>query len=188
MADTKPRKRTSQDELGLKRIVQEYLEKRLRFKKVQQRFNTLKDQFNCDMNDYFESKGIEKSFILRADNLNERDLIISRVQKSSVEFDPDKLEKVLGKRLSEQVIIKRYEVTDMASLVAYLKERDVDPKIFKSFITTLKSVDVQELDRLEDFGKITVEQVKDCYTIKRQKPYFTVCVKRERADNGEQRW
>lgn len=140
------------------------------------------------MNDYFESKGIEKSFILQADNLNEHDLIISRVQKSSVEFNPDKLEKVLGKRLSEQVIVKRYEVTDMASLVAYLKECGVDPKIFKSFITTLKSVDVQELDRLEDLGKITVEQVKDCYTIKRQKPYFTVCVKRERADNGEQRW
>ena len=169
-------------------IVKEYLEKKLKFEKVQSRFNTLKDQFSSVMNDYFESKGIEKSLILQADNLNECDLIVSRIQRSSVEFNPDKLEKALGKRLSEQVIVKRYEIADIVSLIAYLKECGVDPKIFKSFITISKSVDTQELDRLEDLGKITAEQVKGCYTVKRQKPYFTVCVKRERADNGEQRW
>ena len=70
----------------------------------------------------------------------------------------------------------------MNALTAYLKECDVDPKIFKSFISVSKSVDVQELDRLEEIGKITAEQVKGCYTIKKQNPYFTVGVKRVRDD------
>ena len=113
--------------------------------------------------------------------------MVNRIQKSSVEFDPDKLAKALGKQLAKQVIIKKYEITDMDALIAYLKECDVDPKIFKSFLNVSQSVDIQELDRLEEIGKITAEQVKGCYTVKRQKPYFTVGVKRGH-DDGEQKW
>ena len=72
-------------------------------------------------------------------------------------------------------------------MIAYLKECNVDPKIFKSFLIVSKTVDTKELDRLDELGKISTEQVKGCYTIKRQKPYFTVGVKRGN-DNGEQKW
>lgn len=164
-----------------------FFEKQSKFKKVQSQFNELKAQFNSDMEDYFECESIDKSLTIESDDLAESDLVVNRIQKSSVEFNPDKLEKALGKELSKQVIIKRYEITDIDALIAYLKECNVDPKIFKSFLIVSKTVDTNELDRLDELGKISTEQVKGCYTIKRQKPYFTVGVKRGN-DNGEQKW
>lgn len=170
-----------------KQFVRKFFEKQTRFKQVQSQFNELKAQFNSDMEDYFEYEGINKSLTFSYDDLVGSNLVVNRIQKSSVEFDPDKLAKALGKQLAKQVIIKKYEITDMDALIAYLKKCNVDPKIFKSFLTVSKLVDTQELDRLEELGKITAEQVKGCYTVKRQKPYFTVSVKREH-DDGEQKW
>lgn len=164
-----------------------FFERQSKFKQMQLQFNELKAQFNSDMEVYFKSKGINKSFTFPYDELVESDLVVNRIQKSSVEFDPDKLTKALGKQLAKQVIIKKYEITNMDALIAYLKECNVDPKIFKSFLNMSQTVDVQELDRLEEIGKITTEQVKGCYTIKHQKPYFTVAVK-QRHENGEEKW
>jgi len=62
----------------------------------------------------------------------------------------------------------------MVGLITYLKECGIDPKVFKSFISVRKTVDTKELDRLEELGMITAEQIKGCYTVKNQNPYFTV--------------
>lgn len=159
-----------------------FFEKQAKFKRVQSQFNELKAQFNSDMEDYFECEGIDKSVTFQFSGFADYDITVNKIQKSSVEFDVDKLEKALDKNLANKAIVKRYEITDMNALTAYLKECDVDHKIFKSFISVSKSVDVQELDRLEEIGKITAEQVKGCYTIKKQNPYFTVGVKRVRDD------
>lgn len=159
-----------------------FFEKQAKFKRVQSQFNELKAQFNSDMEDYFECEGIDKSVTFQFGGFADYDITVNKIQKSSVEFDVDKLEKALDKNLANKAIVKRYEITDMNALTAYLKECDVDPKIFKSFISVSKSVDVQELDRLEEIGKVTTEQVKGCYTIKKQNPYFTVGVKRVRDD------
>ena len=98
-------------------------------------------------------------------------------------FNADKLEKVLGKKISDNVIIKKYEIVDMFGLIAYLKECNVDPKIFKSFLSVTKSVDVKELERLDELGKISIEQLNGCYTVNKQKPYFTVGLKRWHGEN-----
>lgn len=181
----KNRKSKSKDEI--RQSVQEYFEKQLKFKKVQSQFNELKAQFSSDMEDYFECESIDKTLTIESESLAESDLVVNRIQKSSVEFNPNKLEKALGKELSKQVIVKRYEITDINALIAYLKECNVDPKIFKSFLIVSKTVDTKELDKLDELGKISTEQIKGCYTIKHQKPYFTVNVKRGN-DNGEQKW
>ena len=170
-----------------RKSVYKFFERQSKFKQEQSQFNELKSQFSSDMEDYFECEGIDKSLTFSYDDLVEGDLVVNRIQKSSVEFNPDKLSKALGKQLAKQVIIKKYEITDMSALTAYLKECNVDPKIFKSFLNISQTVDTQELDRLEELGKITADQIKGCYTIKRQKPYFTVGVKRGH-DDGEQKW
>lgn len=168
-----------------RRAVSKFFEKQTELKEIQVRFNELKSKFNSDMEDFFNLMDIEKSITFDYNEINESSLTISRIQKTSVEFDPYKLEKALGKELSKQVIVKRYEITDMDALISYLKECDVDPKIFKSFLTVSKEVDTKELDRLEELGKVTTEQVQGCYTIKSQKPYFTV---KKVRDNGETEW
>lgn len=170
-----------------KQFVHKFFERQSKFKQMQSQFNEWKAQFNSVMEDYFKCKGIDKSLTFSYDDLVGSDLVVNRIQKSSVEFDPDKLAKALGKQLAKQVIIKEYEITDIDALIAYLKECDVDPKIFKSFLNVSQTVDTQELDRLEEIGKITAEQIKGCYIVKCQKPYFTVGVKRGH-DDGEQKW
>lgn len=170
-----------------RQLVRKFFEEQVRFKQMQSQFNELKAQFNSDMEEYFECEGIDKSLTFSYDDLVESNLVVNRIQKSSVEFDPDKLAKALGKQLAKQVIIKKYEITDMDALIAYLKECDVDPKIFKSFLNVSQIVDTQELERLEEIGKITAEQIKGCYTVKCQKPYFTVSVKRGH-NNEERKW
>ena len=156
-----------------------FFEKQKRFKQIQSQFNELKAQFNSDMTENFEHEGVSKVDVI---GLIGGNLVVNRIQKSSVEFDPNKLEKALG-MLAKDVIIKRYEIVDITGLIAYLKECGVDPKVFRSFLNVSKSVDVRELDRLEELGKITAAQVEGCYTIKRQSPYFTVGVKKGQSDD-----
>ncbi len=172
-----------------KKSVYDFFELQMKFKNIQSQYDEAKVQFNNFMEDYFKQENISKSLLLFYDELvsGAINLSVSRVQKSSVEFNPDKLEKAIGKKNSEYVIIKKYEIIDMSALIAYLKECNVDPKIFKSFIHTSKSVDIKELDKLEELGKITAEQIKDCYTVKHQKPYFTVKVKRGYDDEETRR-
>jgi len=163
-----------------KQAIATFFRKQKKFKQIQTRFGEIKADFYNDMEDYFRCNGIDGKLTVDCDNdFNEVDeggksFVITRVQNSRVEFNPDKLEKVLGKELSQNVIQKHYEIVDMNGLVTYLKECGIDPKVFKSFISIRKTVNVKELDRLEELGKITAEQLKGCYTIKSQSPYFTV--------------
>lgn len=176
----KPKLSTSEFEQSVLR----FFESQQKFKRVQTHFNELKAKFNSEMKDFFECKGISR---ISVKNFVDGTLVVNRVQKTSVEFDAQKLEKVLDKNIVNQVVVKRYEIIDMSGLIAYLKECNVDPKIFKTFLNISKTVDIQELDRLEELGKITAKQVEGCYTIKHQNPYFTVGVKKGQNDE-EQKW
>ena len=187
MRMAKKSRKTKLSSTECRQFVHKFFERQLKFKQMQSQFNEWKAQFNSAMEDYFKYKGIDKSLTFSYDDLVRSDLVVNRIQKSSVEFDPNKLAKALGKQLAKQVIIEEYEIADIDALIAYLKECDVDPKIFKSFLNVSQTVDTQELDRLEEIGKITAEQIKGCYIVKCQKPYFTVGVKRGH-DDGEQKW
>lgn len=167
----------------------DFHKKQTEFKAVQSQFTDEKARFNSLMEDFFESEALDKSVVFTnydVDRVREN-YTVTKVQKLSVDFDPEKLEKTLAKDIAKSVILKKYEIVDIGGLIAYLKECGVDPKIFKSFLHISKSVDSGELDRLEEIGKISREQVEGCYTVKRQKPYFTVSVKRGH-DDGETKW
>ena len=86
--------------------------------------------------------------------------------------------------MHKAVFKKRYEITDFVGLVKYLKACGVDPNVFKMYVTSEESVDVDALDKLSDQGKIGVNNIAGCYFVKCQKPYFTVTVKRGKG-NGE---
>lgn len=166
-----------------KKTILEFFESQKRFKQEQSRHEELKTRFYSDMEELFESEHIEKTFSFDIPSFIEGTLEVNRVQKSTVAFDAGKLEKVLDKELCKDVIQKRYEIIDMFGLIAYLKECGVDPKIFKSFLSVTKTVDVKELERLEELGKVSLEQLSGCYTIKSHKPYFTVGCKKRNGEN-----
>lgn len=160
-----------------KQSIINFFQKQKRFKQIQTRFCEIKADFYNDMEDYFECNNIDGKLTIESNTFDgAENFVVTRIQSSKVEFNPDKLEKVLGKELSFNVIQKHYEIIDMNGLVTYLKECGIDSKVFKSFISVRKTVNTKELDRLEELGKITAEQIKGCYTVKSQSPYFTVNV------------
>ena len=158
-----------------KQSIMNFFQKQKRFKQIQTRFCEIKADFYNDMEDYFKYNNIDGKLTIECNELADvQSFVVTRIQSSRVEFNPDKLEKALGKELSCDVIQKHYEIVDMNGLVTYLKECGIDPKVFKSFIFVRKTVNTKELDKLEELGKITAEQIKGCYTVKSQSPYFTV--------------
>lgn len=176
-------RRPRQSDVKVRQSVLEYFSKQCKFKGLQAKFEEAKRQFNDEMEAYFQESGIT-SMRVESDELVEGSLLVTRVQKSSVSFDADRLESALGKELAGQVIHKRYEIADILGLITYLKECGVDPKVFKSFLVITKTVDTKELDRLEEIGKITLDQVKGCYMINAQKPYFVVKNGKGKGDSG----
>lgn len=158
-------------------FVKEFYNEQKEFKERQERFNTIKQLFYNDAEELFNYEGIDK-LVIDNEDLEGNELVVNRVQKTSVIFDIDALENNLSKEISKDVIDKSYTITDINRLIIYLKSCGVDPKIFKSFINVTKTVDEKKLDKLADLGLIREEQLEGCYTLKRKKPYFTVKMKR----------
>lgn len=155
-------------------------------KQEQEKFKKQKEMFYDTMQGFFEKKKASKSFTFSfKDSVNSGKLVVNRIQKQDVLFDADKLEKVLSKAARKKVIKKKYEIVNMSALVDYLKQCGVDPVIFKSFLCITKSVDLKELDKMEELGEITIEEVKDCYSVNFQKPYFTVSMKGQNEDSNK---
>lgn len=164
-----------------KQLVIAFFRKQKALKQAQSEFTKQKEEFYNLMEDYFGENGINDKFYID-DAPDCEPLVVRRVQSSKVDFDLAKLEKALGRQLSKEVVTKHYEITDVEGLIAYLKECGVDPKIFKSFLSVTKELDMKKLDMLADLGKITEDQIEGCYTIKKNKPYFTVSVGRGQND------
>lgn len=162
-------------------FVKEFYNEQKEFKEKQERFNTIKQLFYNDAEELFNYEGISK-LVIDNDDLEGNELVVNKVQKTSVIFDIDALENNLSKEMCKDVFDKSYTINDINRLIVYLKSCGVDPKVFKSFINVTKKVDEKKLDKLADLGLINKEQLEGCYTLKRQKPYFTVKMKRGKHD------
>ena len=156
--------------------VRNFLIEQTVLKSMKENFEDVKEQFYKDMDKYFESQelGDNSSAVFEYPMLGESALKVTRIQRASVDFKPDQLERVLPKEVAKKVIVKKYEINNMQSLISYLKKCNVDPQIFKSFLSVSKTVDTKEMDKLEELGKISIEQIKGCYTVKKSNPYYTV--------------
>lgn len=161
------------------KAVHEYVEAQETKKANDEAFEQAKNKFASAADIYFKLKGEN------TETINDLDcsISISKVQKVNIAWNTDKLIKAIGKQISKTVILKKYEIMDMFGLITYLKECGVDPKIFKSFISIEEAVDVKELERLEELGKVSKEQLKGCYSVKCQKPYYQV--RKGRRRDGE---
>lgn len=166
-------KKTTQSEF--ESLALEFYEKQRKFKNIEKKFKELKDEFSKEAEKFFRKKGVSK---INIDKLREQSISINMVQKASVDFDVDKLEKSLGE-LSKDVIDKRYEIIDMPGLAKYLKSCGVNPKVFKSFLLVSKTVNTKKLDDLEERGEVSLEQIKNCYTLTQHNPYFTFKVNKK---------
>ena len=154
-------------------FVKEFYNEQKEFKEKQERFNTIKQLFYNDAEELFNYEGIDK-LVVDNEDLKGNELVVNKVQKTSIVFDIDALENNLSKEMCKDVIDKSYTITDINRLIIYLKSCGVNPKVFKSFLNVTKTVDSKKLDKLADLGLISEKQLEGCYTIKKNNPYFTV--------------
>lgn len=129
----------------------------------------------------FEKCDIQDSIEFTYPGISNRDvgrIKVSRVVRTKVDFDAEAVEWALGKDKASKVVKKSYTINDMSGLVRYLKSCDVDPNIFKKFLSVEKSVNTEELERMEQLGEISMEDLDGCYTVTKGNPYFRVSAKK----------
>lgn len=160
-----------------KKKIDLFFEKQEKFKDIEKKFKKLKSDLNEELEDYFQNTDTKSGESFTNYEFETDKCIAKRVQATSIVFDVDKLEKALKKidrQIANAVIVKKCEIYDVEGFIAYLKELGADPKIFKSFLTVQKSVDKDELNRLSELGKITVDKISGCYSVQKKNPYYTV--------------
>lgn len=169
------------DDKRYEKLVVDYFEKQRKFKLISDKFNEAKKEFYSKMDELFKDRQ-EDTFVvdLFADKT---EIKVKKIQGVKVIFDADALEKKLPKDIKNVVIKKRYEINNMDKLVEYLKSCGVNPKVFKQFLIINKSVDVKMLEQFESIGKISEEQIKGCYSVKTNDPYYKVSGGKEQGDN-----
>lgn len=187
MAKSKMKVPTLHSEEEARAFVIEHARRVLKFKDAERVMNNLKERFNSAMLAYFEdnvdgsSMTFDGQFTGGDDAGMSASVTVTKVTRTKIIWDVQKLTKAVGKKLAKKVIKKTYKVNDMQGLTAYLKECGVDPHIFKSFITVETFVDEKAIDDLEALGKISGENVEACCSVEMSDPYFRIAVKKDVA-------
>lgn len=163
-------------EANFRQEVVEFQKAKEVFDEAQKKFESIKSNFYVKAEAFFKTKEDNETYYFDDEEFEQtgRSYSVTRVQKVNLQFHVSKLKKALGKEFSERVIHKSYSIIDMPGLISYLKECGVDPQVFKSFLNVEEKVDQKELDKLEELGEISKDQIEGCYTVKLQNPYFTV--------------
>jgi len=176
------KKATSEDKEFIARV-RAFFAKYEKFKNIEARYKELQTQFYSDMDDYFSELSRGRRSATFSD-INGDDLVVTKVDKIKIVWFPEKLKKKVEKRIWKQLIVKHYEVVDMAGLVAYLKSCNVDPMIFKSFIEVTESVDEKAVEALSDRGDLRVSDIAGCYATQDSKPFYRL--KRRSRHEGDE--
>lgn len=172
----------------IKDSVRELYEAQREKKEAENYYNEVRKKEQVVISNYMFSnlpKG-EESFEVTLDSgkhfyANHTKLRVTRVRKTSVTWDTDKLKKALSKEQFKRATTKEYSVTDMDGLVKYLKSCGVDPKKFKKYIDVSTQVNVPALEQMYETGELKMSDVAGCYTKEVGEPYMRLT---EIKDNG----
>lgn len=167
-----------------------YAKQLLKFKNAESVMNDMKSDFNASMNALFEQqeknlKGNSVSF--ETDGFGEvsQTVTATQITKISVIWDVPILKRVLGKKLAKKCVSKKYEIVDFPGMVEYLKSLGAKPDEFSKFLNVTESVNEKQLDKLNDLGVIAIDDMRECYTVKKSTPYFKITVKSGEGNAGD---
>ena len=163
-------------DVELKQQVIELYRIESKFKQMKKEYEAKKSSLVVAIkNQMFCNKGHWSEFQFGARKGDQKVVMsVKKIEPTSIVWDTDKLEQVLDKEVSKQVIEKTYEITDFVGLVAYLKTCGVSPKKFKEFVAVHKSVNEQSMDQLEAIGEIDRNAIEGCYTRKTKSDYLRI--------------
>ena len=172
----------------IKDSVRELYEAQIEKKEAEQYYNEVRKKEQIVISNYMFSnlpKG-QENFEVTLDSgkqfyTNHVKLRVTRVRRTSVTWDTDKLKKALNKEQFKRATTKEYTITNMDGLVKYLKSCGVDPKKFKKYISVSTQVNTDALEQMYAVGEISQKDVKGCYTTEMGEPYMRLT---ELKENG----
>lgn len=161
-------------------VVLSYYQKKKALEEQRVAFEEIKTQFEEMMTECCDdSKSKRHKFVIEDwENNEETTINVTKVEKVTIEWFADKLEKRVPKSTARKFIRKQYSITNWSGMVEYLKSLGAKPADFKKYIHVNRTVDEKALDHLSDIGELSVRDVAGCYVVKNQKPYFTIKVKK----------
>lgn len=89
---------------------------------------------------------------------------VLRTTHSKIEFHIEQLQQNLSKEHFKQICDTQVMIDDLKEFIKFLKRHGVKPEDFKTFITTTKSVNKDELDKLIELGDIEINDLQGSYT------------------------
>lgn len=159
-----------------------YFDKLQKYKAVKSKFDAIKDEFESEMESMFHGSDCNSMTVF---NYNVSDdepnaLKVTKVERTSIKWDVDKLRKRIPSDIFKQVVHKEYRIVGMPQLIAYLKSCGVDPSIFKQHIVVEESVDQDAIDKMGELGYISAQRISGCYVVECNKPFFKVSLARRK--------
>lgn len=174
----------------IKSLISAFYLKQEKFKRIEESFGKMKKDFYQKMNEYFSDtvRGAEKIAVPFLENPESERVLVSKVERKKINFDADKIEKVLkdkglNKAEINSAIEKKAFIRDYAGLIKYLKACGASPEKFKSFLDVEKKVIPEALDNLEALGKIDINDIQGCYSVEAGSPYYRVSLGKVSGDS-----
>ena len=161
-----------------------YYESKVNYDKHTEAYNSVKAEFESDMDLYFDKFANDNDEIRIKTTDTYAGVIglkVKKIQPTTVKIDPLKfIEKCKNKILRKKIINTGYKVTDTMGLLKFLKKKGISYKDVKSYIEKVPNINEAALDNAVELGEIEPELVKECSEVIFKKPYYRFTPVRQR--------
>lgn len=142
-------------------------------------YNKANKKYTTDISNTFFSmfpKGTHKEQVVLDEGAEFYDnpivLMVNRIQSQKIIWSLDNLRKKVSKSLFKTFVDKTYTINNPKAFMTYMKQLGADPKKVKSFIQINEELNESALNELYETGKLTLDDVEGCYTIKVNEPFI----------------
>lgn len=157
-----------------------YWERKRAYDLTKRSFDDDKYEFTSDMDKYFDVVADEDGkFTISLDGMYKgvKKLICQRITQVKVEFNIEKLDKILTKEQRKRIIQKQYQVNNWPGLLNLLKESGVEWKQFLKYVDVSESVRNDVLEQMVELGELNIDDVKHCSDTKIRTQYYKLTEK-----------
>lgn len=126
---------------------------------------------------YFDKQGVKQVTVQIQNKAHTKfvEFVARKFERTNITYDIAALKQKLDKEILNEVITKKYAITNFEGVVKLLKSYGVPASEFKELIEVIPSVNRDAVKLLYDAGELTLEQLRGCYTAKTTK---TIDIKR----------
>lgn len=104
---------------------------------------------------YFEKSG-ERS-------IANDDCVVYIQERTTINYDVEKITKKLGKKVSSLFISKEYRIRDWDRFVCLMKQHGITPDVLRAYVSVDKKVDDKKLSKLYERGVVSLTDLQGCY-------------------------